>query len=603
MSGLTNYIKFIFLFVGLVTTQVVIGQVGVDSTLNDKNQKVNIKSAENMVHTRSDGNEIDSLRGDIRLYQDSTYMFCDTAIIINKEHLVAYGNVIILQNDSIQTYCDSLSYESGSKQAELFGQVILINGKEKLNTTYLKYNLDSKEAVYTNGGILSKGSTKLSSRRGIYYVDRKIAYFSQEVEIIDDELKVSTDTLTYMMEEEKAIFLGPTIVKNGDADIYCESGYYIMPQKSALFEQNAQYIKGETKATADQIFYEGQTGDIILEGNAKYYEEQKEASAVKIVYNENDETINLTGDAYYRDGEKEVVSDAILYDSGSGSVTTNGLTVINEGDTKLIAEGIEYDDSLDMGHAFGDVIWEDTVQNLKIYCEDMYYRDSGNYVKAFGKDRRPRLESIMVDDTLFLVADTLVSTTIVDSIGSKDIFVAYENVKIFKHDLQAVCDSLSYDLSDSLFVLFDDPILWSDTTQMTGDTIKLMLKNQQIDSLTISNNGFVINENSDGIFNQMKGNEVSANFNEGRLVDLVLEGNSESIYFLQDDNDAYIGMNRSLCNIILVLFTDQKMSDIRFLSNPTSTMTPLANLKAPQMKLEGFRWYIKNRPLSIFDLK
>jgi len=587
----------------LVACQGVVGQTLIDTTANDNDPKVNIKSAENMVHTRLDGNEIDSLRGDIRLYQDSTFMFCDTAIIINKEHLVAYGNVIILQNDSIQTYCDSLSYMSDTKQAELFGQVILINGKEKLNTNYLQYNLDAKEAVYTSGGILTKGNTKLSSRRGKYYVNQKVAYFSKEVEILDGELQVSTDTLNYHMEEEKATFLGPTKVKNKGADIYCEAGYYIVPQKSALFEKNAQYIKGETKATANQIFYKGEEGDIILEGNAKYYEGEKEATAIKIVYNENTEKTYLTGDAYYKDGEKEIVSDAIAYDATSGAVTTNGMTEINEANTRLIAEGISYNDSLDLGHAFGNVIWEDTVQNLKIYCDDMYYRDSDNYVKAFGTEKRPRLESIMLDDTLFLVADTLISTTLVDSLGSKDIFNAYKNVKIFKKDLQAVCDSLSYILSDSLFTLFDNPILWSDTTQMTGDTIKIILKNQQVNSLTISNNGFVINENSDAVYNQMKGKSVLANFRDGKLNDMKLVGNSESIYFLQDDSDAYIGMNRSLCNIILVLFKEKKMSNIKFLSNPASTMTPVINLKKPQMELEGFQWFINKRPMSIFDLK
>lgn len=603
MLSLRNYIKLTFFFLLLVASQCIEGQTLIDTTASDKSQKVNIKSAENMVHTRVDGNEIDSLRGDIRLYQDSTFMFCDTAIIINKEHLVAYGNVIILQNDSIQTYCDSLSYVSGTKQAELFGQVILINGEEKLNTNYLNYNLESKEAVYTSGGILTKGKTKLSSRRGIYYVNQKIAYFSKEVEILDDELKVSTDTLTYSMEEEKANFLGPTIVRNKGADIYCESGFYRVKEKSALFEKNAQYIKGETKAIADKIFYEGDEGDIILEGNPKYFEGEKEATAIKIVYNEVNETTHLIGDAYYKDGDKVVVSDAIMYDGISGGVTTNGKTKIDDGDTKLIAEGLKSIDSLDLVHAFGNVVWEDTVQHLKIYCDDMYYRDTDNYVKAFGKDKRPRLESVMADDTLFLVADTLVSTTYIDSLGSKDMFDAYQNVKIFKNDLQAVCDSLSYNVSDSLFILFDDPILWSDTTQMTGDTIRLMLKNQQIDSLTISNNGFIINANSDEVYNQMKGRTVLASFEEGRLNNMTLEGNSESIYFLQDESDAYIGMQKSLCNKILVLFAEEKVSNIKFLSKPTNTMSPVISLTAPQRQLEGFQWYIKERPLSIFDLK
>lgn len=576
-------------------------QIVQDTSANNQNDRVNIKSAENMVHRRVNGQEIDSLRGDIRLYQDSTFMFCDTAIIVNKSELVAYGNVVILQNDTIQTYCDSLSYNSITSEAELFGEVILINGREKLNTKYLKYNLDKKEANYTNGGILTQNSTRLSSKRGIYYVDKKIAYFAKEVKIQDDDLLVSTDTLTYLMEEEKANFLGPTRIKNKGADIYCESGYYIVPEKEALFEVNAQYTKDDTRAVADQIFYEGDTGDIILEGNAKYFEKDKEATAIKIVYNEQDETTFLKGDAYYKDENKEVSSDAITYDGNSESVSTEGVTEIVDQGTKLIADGIS-SDSLGIGHAFGNVVWEDTIQKLKIICDDMYFRDSDDYVKAFGTDKRPMLESVMGTDTLFLVADTLTSIKLKDSLAERDIFNAYHNVKIFRQDLQAVCDSMSYNVTDSLFLLYDDPILWSDTTQITGDTIKVMLRDQQIDSLKVINNGFVINQNSPDIFNQMKGRIIDANFSEGKLDDMILEGNSESIYFLQDDNDAYIGMNKSLCNRILVLFDEEKMSDIKFLTNPASTMTPLIMLDTRQMKLEGFNWFIKNRPLTIFDL-
>ena len=577
------------------------GQVNNDNIPNN-DDKVNIKSAENMVHLRIDGQEIDSLRGDIRLYQDSTFMFCDTAVIVNKAELIAYGNVVILQNDTIQTYCDSLSYNSVSKDAELFGGVILINGDEKLNTNYLRYNLEKKQAVYTQGGILTQGATQLSSKRGIYYVNEKVAYFAKEVKIQDDELLVNTDTLNYSMEEEKASFLGPTRIKNKEADIYCESGYYIVPKKEALFEVNAQYTKGDTKAIADQIFYDGERGDIILEGNAKYLELDKEATAVKIVYNENDETTFLKGDAYYKDKDKEVTADAITYDGTTESVSTEGVTEIVEEDTRLIADGISYDDSLDIGYAFGNVVWEDTVQQLKIICDDMYYRDSDNYVKAFGNEKRPKLESVMGFDTMFLVADTLISTQVKDSLSTKNIFNAYNNVKILREDMQAICDSLSYNVTDSLFTLFDDPILWSDTTQITGDTIKITLRNQQIDSLQVINNGFVINENTKDIFNQMKGRTIDANFADGKLTDMILNGNSESIYFLQDEEDAYIGMNKSLCNKILVIFNEEKMSNIKFLTNPASTMTPLPQLSPGEMKLEGFKWHIKNRPLTIFDL-
>jgi hypothetical protein len=50
---------------------------------------------------------------------------------------------------------------------------------------------------------------------------------------------------------------------------------------------------------------------------------------------------------------------------------------------------------------------------------------------------------------------------------------AFRHVKIFKTDLQGLCDSLTYLLHDSLMTMYNSPILWTNNGQVTAKLIKV----------------------------------------------------------------------------------------------------------------------------------
>ena len=58
------------------------------------------------------------------------------------------------------------------------------------------------------------------------------------------------------------------------------------------------------------------------------------------------------------------------------------------------------------------------------------------------------------NDSVFVHADTLRASP--DSAGFREL-KAYYGVRLFKDDLQGMCDSLFYSTSDSILRLFDDP--------------------------------------------------------------------------------------------------------------------------------------------------
>lgn len=95
---------------------------------------------------------------------------------------------------------------------------------------------------------------------------------------------------------------------------------------------------------------------------------------------------------------------------------------------------------------------------------------------------------------------------------------AFRNVKIWSKRIQGVCDSLTYHGRDSLFNLVGKPVLWSDTTQFSGDTIDLFMAQKSIDQIEMFPNGFIINQSAESIENQIKGRTIIADFLEKNYI-------------------------------------------------------------------------------------
>jgi hypothetical protein len=182
------------------------------------------------------------------------------------------------------------------------------------------------------------------------------------------------------------------------------------------------------------------------------------------------------------------------------------------------------------------------------------------------------------------------------------IILAYNDVRIFKSDLQATCDSLSYSTLDSMFRLFRLPVIWSDTSQFTADTVQIQLANDKIDRIYLRVNSFIVNSPDEIFFNQIKGKNSTAMFEDGELRRVRVEGNAESVYYPRDDEEAYIGVNKTICSEMMLEFDDDGLTGIRFYAQPTANLFPMKKADHDGLKMPGFTWQEEKRPKSVDDL-
>lgn len=179
------------------------------------------------------------------------------------------------------------------------------------------------------------------------------------------------------------------------------------------------------------------------------------------------------------------------------------------------------------------------------------------------------------------------------------ILSAFHHVKLFKSDLQGKSDSAFYSTSDSVIRLYVHPIIWTQGSQLSGDTINLQLKNKKFDNIELFPNAFVVNiEKGDSThFNQSAGKKMRGFFNNDKLERLFIDGNAETIYFSRDSGKVS-GMQRSLSSRIRINFKDSKLTDVTFLAKPEHRYGPLDKFTEDDKILKGFLWKPKERPAS-----
>ncbi len=582
------------------------------SSIKSDTQKLKIETAGVIEYFLKNGREIQKLSGTVRLRQENTLIYCDTATM-DKDFAVLRGNVVIAQGDSVRAFSDSAHYDAVTKISDLFGKVVLENGKQQLFTERLRYDLGNKIATYTTGATMTNGKSQVTSRRGHYFVAQKEIFLKGDVVVTDPEFTMRTDTMSFNTEAQLVRFVAPTLISQRGSKIYTEHGFYDMENDFAEFDQNPQYEKDGQFGRARKMRYQGgELKEYTLEGDAHIEDPKKGeiADADVIRYNNNNEKTTLRGNAHFRDSTRDIQGAEIRYDSRNKIYQLAGRGRVSDPPNIIEADSLDFNDVLGNGLALGSVVWQDTASDYTVLSWRMDYNKTSQYLNAFGgfgekgAGGRPMMKSLIDKDTLFMSADTLTSFKPDSASDVRELF-AHRDVRIFKSDLQAACDSLTFSSADSIFWFYkinNQPVIWSDTSQFSGDTIKMLLKNNKLDRLWLRQNALVINSDDGILFNQIKGRNSTVFFRDDQAREMLVEGNAQAVYYAVDDKQAYIGLNETECSEMRLFFGDNKVESIKFYQQPTGKFIPMKQVGKDAKKLDGFFWDRVRRPKGVGDL-
>lgn len=443
------------------------------------------------------------------------------------------GNVRFKHEGAIM-YCDSAYQFLDKNVIDAFGHVKIIKGD----------------------------STKLYGKTLNYDGDRRLAKVRGDVKLINGTRVLTTDFLDYNMASDLADYYEGGVVIDKETTLKSTKGTYNLDTEVYSFSDSVSVLRDSYLMLSDTLVYNSITKIAKFFGPTNITSEDKHLFALS--------------------GEYHTVSEISKFKDSAWVETEDQL---------LKGDSLYYENDNDYGFAKGNVYMFSKEDSLIITGGEGYRNGTTGYAKVYDN---PIMRKIDDRDTMYISADTLVA--IDDTINDVQNLQAYYNVKLYRDEMQGLCDSMFYSFTDSVIYFFKSPVLWNDLNQITADTIKVKMRDGEIDKMYADIGAFLVQEESIGNYNQVKGRNMVATFANNQIDNVDVNGNGESIYFAYNDAQELIGMNKVICSNMLVQFIDQELNSISFLKQPDANFIPPQQVNSDLKQLQDFKWLINQRP-------
>ena len=224
-------------------------------------ERITLVHADNLFFVENEIGNAKRLSGHVVMKHAGMTMYCDSAELNDVgQTFNAFGNVKIVQGDTLSLTGETLHYDGNTLIAEMRHKVVMTHRQQKLFTDSLNYDRLYNWGYYFEGGRLVDGDNNLTSDWGEYHTDTRKASFNYNVELTNKKFRMVTDTLHYDTTTKWAEVVGRSNIYSGSDRIYTEHGFYNSDTEQVrLFEATKAFGRNRIMS-GDSVFYDKGTG-------------------------------------------------------------------------------------------------------------------------------------------------------------------------------------------------------------------------------------------------------------------------------------------------------------------------------------------------------
>ena len=391
------------------------------------------------------------------------------------------------------------------------------------------------------------------------------------------------------------------VLKHRKTTLYTDSLYFDRIYSMGYFEEGGQLVDGNTTLISDWGEYHTDTKTAIFYYDVRMHDKNFLLTTDSLYYDTNLKMAHIVGPSDITSGKSHIYSELGYYDTQREQSRLMRRSRIDNGQRTITADSIFHDEPKAISEAYGDVVYEDKTNRNKMLSDYGYYDDSTGYALITDS-------ALVIDysqpDTLYMHADTFKVFTFnhkTDSVNR--ILHAYNHVKAYRRDVQAVCDSLVYIEKDSCMTLYRDPILWNLNQQLLGEVIHIYMNDSTVNRAHVVNQAFSIEKlKEDKAFNQVSSKEMFAFFDKGEIREAKAVTNVVVAYYPEDHADSsYVGLITMNTSQLRMFLKDRQLERI-WTPKSDGVMYPMTQIPPQKRFLEGFAWFDDIRPTSPQDV-
>lgn len=450
------------------------------------------------------------------------------------------GNVRA-NHDGIVLTCNKAYYFQKENYIKAFGNVQMVQGDTLfLNSKYAEYNGNVKKAFASGEAFMSSPDATLA-----------------------------TDTINFDRNTQEVYYNSQGTINNKDNTLRSKSGRYYVAQKKFQFLTAVTITNPTYVIKSNHLDYYSNSGHSYLFGPSTITSKANYIYTEKGFYDTKKNLAHFLRKSYIKYEDRLIEGDSLYYDRNREFASATRNVKITDSVNRAIVKG---------------------------HYAEVYKKQDSMFVT-----KRAVAVNFVENDSVYIHGKRLMVT------GKENnrIIRAYNNVRFYKTDMSGKCDSLHSSAKTAITKLIGNPIIWNGESQITGDVMHLIGNNstQKLDSLKVLNNTFLVSRDTLGTgYNQVKGQNLYGKFEEGKLHEVDIVKNAEVVYFMRNEANELIGINKNVSSKINLILENSAVETITFYKQVDGDIYPDKDLPENARKLRGLVWRGDERIKSKDDI-
>lgn len=541
--------------------------------------------------------------GDVEL-RDSTYLIKSDSLGFNMDTEIAtfYRKTYIWNEKDEILSANTGWYDTRSDHYHFMSDAYVLSEDQEVWAEDMDYRADSDNVILRRDiQILDEAQKVLAfGDYGRYWGERGDALLTENPSAISyyekgDSLYMRADSIFMYVIDSTSIYSADYIGNRKEAESIADTGEELVGSIEAgagLSElQLAEEVSGEEEITEPQI------GDDLHEGGSP--EDEDSSAEYSVPMKDESGQIGVT-DEEQAGSAGETLGVGEREETPAGDVAAAPPTARELRRQKREARRLEREERR---KARFEPKAEDSAASAGEGTQSESEAVSSDEMQEPGSEEDV---DVTADQTVIVAEES-------DAAGEEEkerVVVGYERVKIYRSDLQAICDSLVSFSRDSTVHLYKDPVMWNGDNQIKSDVVIVYTRDEAIDKAVFNGgarhgNPIMSAELDRNHYNQITGKTIEAFFRDNDIYRTDVVGNAQTYYYMQDDETGALQSFLVVeCSDITFIIADQEIDTIIFRGEPIYSIYPMNLIPESQpQRLPNFVWEGEKRPVKkeVFD--
>lgn len=375
--------------------------------------------------------------------------------------------------------------------------------------------------------------------------------------------------------------IGNVVLTQGNVRITCQRAIQYIASNNARLIGNVVVRQDTLTIYTPEGFYYGNERRAFSDKTVRLEDRKMTLTAVTGEYKFNEAIADFRTSVNLKDPATNMNADRLIYYRKDNKASAYGSVVIKDSANTIYADSLTHLRMEQITYAYSNVMLQSKSGSDLVF---------GNYLEDFRKKKYSKIE----DNPLYVRIDSAKndSTKKFDTLyvtgmvfeafrDSSNKFIVSDSVKLNQNSLSAVATRMTLFNNDNTILLEKvgknpiNPVVWYDNSELSGDTVKVFIKESRLEEVTANGNSLILSENKKftGRIDQISGNNSGLKFLNGKLTLAESRGNVLSYYFSYEDEKPN-GVIKASAKSLKMRFQDNLVAEVRLYGEPASEFHP-----------------------------